>query len=372
LTLAASGERPSQDFPQQVRYCLIVHAAAIHNRWGPLAIELGRREFISAFGSVLGAASVWPFAARAQPADKMRRVGVLPAGYLQTDPEGQARIAALLDTLGKRGWNGGRNVQVDVHWSSNAIERIREEATAVVASAPDAIVVSSNAGLSAVLKLNKTIPTVFVQVSDPGGSGFVSSLARPDGNITGFQNFEPAMGGKWLGLLKEAAPAVTRVAVILHPDTAVHFEFLREAEAVAASLQIQLSAIKVSNDEESERGIAGFAETPGGGLIILPHPGNINNRALLIASAARLGLPAIYPFRYFAADGGLMSYGFDQIEQWRGAAGYIDRILRGARPADLPVQAPTKYDLVLNLRAARALGLAISPPLLATASEVIE
>jgi len=302
----------------------------------------------------------------------MRRVGLLPAGFLKTDPEGQARIAAFLDSLGKLGWNDGRNVRIEVRWPRNEIDPIKVEATALVDSAPDAIVVSSNPALDALRSLNKTIPVVFVQVSDPVGSGFVSSLSRPDGNVTGFQNFEPAVGGKWLGLLKEGVPSVVRVGVIVHPDAAAQFDFLHAAEAVAPSLGIQVSPISVRDEDETRRGIVEFANTPDGGLIVLPHPGNIDNRSLLIDLLARLRLPAIYPFRYFATAGGLMSYGFDQIEQWRGAAGYVDRILRGARPADLPVQAPTKYDLVINLKAARGLGLAISPSLLATADEVIE
>jgi putative ABC transport system substrate-binding protein len=333
-----------------------------------MTTDSGRRKFIS----VLGAAATWPLLARAQQSDNVRRIGVMPAGYRQTDPEGQARIAALLDSLRELGWSDGRNARVEVRWSSNELDRIRVETAALVGSAPDAMVVSSNAALAVLQALNTTIPTIFVQVSDPVGSGFVGSLAHPDGHITGFQNFEPAMGGKWLGLLKEVAPALARAAVIVHPDTAAHFEFLRAAEAVGPSLGVQVSAISVRDDSETERGIANFAGTPGGGLIVLPHPVNINNRALLIESTARLGLPTIYPFRFFASSGGLISYGFDQVEQWRGAAGYVDRILRGAKPADLPVQAPTKYDLVVNLKTAQGLGLTISPALLATASEVIE
>ena len=268
-----------------------------------MAAEMRRREFIS----VLGVTIVWPFAVRAQPSDKKRRVGVLPAGYRQADPEGQARVAAFLDTLRKLGWSDDRNVQVEVRWTSNELERIRVETTALVGSLPDVIVVSSNIALGVLQKLNKTIPTVFVQVSDPVGSGFVSSLSRPDRNLTGFQNFEPSMGGKWLGLLNEAAPAVARAAVILRPDTAAHFEFLRSAEAVAPSLGVQVSAISVRDDDETERAIVKFADAPDGGLIVLPHPGNINNRALFIELTARLRLPAIYPFRYFATSGGLIS-----------------------------------------------------------------
>ncbi len=329
---------------------------------------IGRRNFIS----IVSGVTLWPLAARAEPAEKIRRVGVLPAGYRQSDPEGQARVTAFHDTLRKLGWTDDRNVQVEVRWSSNEIEQIRAEANALVGSAPDAIVISSNAALAALQKLDRTIPTVFVQVSDPVGSGFVDSLARPGGNLTGFQNFEPSMGGKWLGVLKQVAPAVTRVAMIVRPDTAAHFQFLHEAEAVAPSLGVAVTVIEVRDDDEAERGVVKFAEAGNGGLIVLPHPGNIKNRALFIDLTRRLALPAIYPFRYFAKNGGLVSYGFDQVEHWRGAAGYVDRILRGARPADLPVQAPTKYEFAVNLKTARELGLTISPSLLATADEVIE
>jgi putative tryptophan/tyrosine transport system substrate-binding protein len=333
-----------------------------------MATDIRRRKFIS----ILGSAAVWPFALRAQPADKMRRVGVLPGGYRETDPEGQARIAAFLDTLRKLGWSDGRNVRIEVQWSSTEMDRIREETAAVVGSAPDVIVISSNGALAILQKLEKTISTVFVQISDPVGSGFVSSLAHPDGNLTGFQNFEPAIGGKWLGLLKEVAPRIARAAIIVHPDTAIQFEFVRAVEAVAPSLGVQVSVISVRDWDETERGIARFADVPDAGLIVLPHPGNTSNRALFIDLTARLRLPAIYPYNFFATSGGLISYGFDQIGQWRGAAGYVDRILRGAKPADLPVQAPTKYELVINLKTANGLGLTISPALLATADQVIE
>ena len=333
-----------------------------------MTTDIRRRDFMA----IAGGAALWPLAARAQPAGNIRRIGVLPTGYRQPDPEGQARVAAFRDALGKLGWDDGRNIAIELRWSSNELERIREETTALVDSAPDAIVISSNIALAALQRLNRTIPTVFVQVSDPVGGGFVKSLSRPEGNLTGFQNFEPSLGGKWLGLLKQVAPNVKRVAVIVRPDTAAHFEFLRAGEALAPSLGVAVSAIAVRDDDETERGVAKFAEAPDGGLIVLPHPGNIRNRALFIELTARLRLPAIYPFRYFASGGGLVAYGFDQIEHWRGAAAYVNRILRGARPADLPVQAPTKYQLAINLKTARDLGLTISPSLLATADEVIE
>jgi putative ABC transport system substrate-binding protein len=256
--------------------------------------------------------------------------------------------------------------------SPNETEQIRVEAKALVESAPDVIVISSNAAVAALQKLDRKIPAVFVQVSDPVGSGFVSSLARPDGNITGFQNFETAVGGKWLGLLKEVATDVARAGVIMYPDTGVHFEFLRAVGEVALSLSVEVSAINFKNRDDITRRIEEFAGMPNGGLIVLPHPGNIDMRASLVELTARLHLPAIYPFRYFTTSGGLMSYGFDQPEQWRGAAGYVDRILRGAKPTELPVQAPTKYDLVINLRSAHALGLNVSSSLLASAAEAIE
>jgi putative ABC transport system substrate-binding protein len=309
---------------------------------------------------------------RAQQTDRARRVGVLPTGYRQADPEGRARVAAFVDTLGKLGWSDGRNISVEVRWPGNEIDQIRAETIALADTAPDVFVVSSNAALTTLKKLNKAIPAIFVQVSDPVGGGFVDSLAHPDGNITGFQNFEPAVAGKWLGLLKEGVPALGQVAVTVYRDTAAHSQFLSAAQAVAPSLGVRVSVISVEGRDDLERGIVEFAGTPNGGVIFLPHPRSIDHRAALAEEAIRLRLPAIYPFRYFAVDGGLMSYGFDQVEQWRGAASYVDRILRGARPGDLPVQAPTKYDLVVNLKTAKALGLTISPSLLATAVEVIE
>jgi putative ABC transport system substrate-binding protein len=310
--------------------------------------------------------------ARAQQSDRVRRVGVLPTGYRQTDPEGQARITAFADTLGKLGWSNGGNIRVEVRWPGTDIDQIRAQTIALAETAPDVFVVSSNAALTTLKKLNKAVPTVFVQVSDPVGSGFVDSLAHPDGNITGFQNFEPAVAGKWLGLLKEVVPALEQAAVTVYRDTAAHSQFLNAAQAVAPSIGVGVSVISVDGRDDLERGIAEFAGSPNGGVIFLPHPRTIDHRTALANQAIRLRLPAIYPFRYFAVDGGLMSYGFDQVEQWRGAASYVDRILRGARPADLPVQAPTKYDLVINLKTAKALGLTISHSLLAAAVDVIE
>jgi putative tryptophan/tyrosine transport system substrate-binding protein len=327
-----------------------------------------RRHFITLLG---GAAAAWPLMARAQQGDRARRIGVLIV-YTQTDREGQARIAAFLDTLQRLGWTDGRNLRIESRWNVSDPAREKAAAGELVRSTPDVIVTASNTMLAEVQRLTNTIPVVFTQVSDPVGSGFVSSPARPAGNITGFQNFEPAMGGKWLGLLKEATPKMRRAAMLFGSDAAPNVAFLRSAEAVAPSLDVQVTGVDVHGAVEFERAIATFAGEPDGGLIVPPHPSNLANRASIILLAARHRLPAVYPYRYFAAEGGLMSYGPDQIEQWRGAASYVDRILRGEKPGDLPVQAPTKYELVINLKTAKVLGLNIPPAFPLRADEVIE
>jgi putative ABC transport system substrate-binding protein len=334
-----------------------------------LGESMRRREFIALLGS---GAIAWPRAARSRPAGGVARVAILPAGYAQTDPEGEVRVTAFLKEFETLGWSNGRNVEIDIRWPARENERIRADVASLIGSAPDALVVSSNLACSILENLNKTIPTVFVQVSDPVGSGFVDSLAHPNRNITGFQNFEPAIAGKWAGLLKEAAPGLSRVAVLVYPDTAAHFQFLHAAEAVAPSLGIQVSQLDARDSGDIERAIVSFANRPNGGLIVLPHPDNISSRGIIIDVTARLHLPAIYPFQYFAASGGLMSYGFDQVVQWRGAAGYVSRILRGEKTADLPVQAPTRYELTLNLKTAKALDLTVSQTLQASADHVIE
>jgi putative tryptophan/tyrosine transport system substrate-binding protein len=327
-----------------------------------------RREFIS----LLGGAASWPLAARGQQSERVRRIGVLPAGYAETDREGQARVAAFLDTFQKLGWIDGRDVRIDYRWPGADPDRAKAFATELVRSAPDVIVVLGNPVLAELRRLTSTIPIVFVQISDPVGSGFVISLARPGGNITGFQNFEATMGGKWLGLLKEAAPNLSRAAVLFGSDTAANVAFLRAAEAVAPSLGVRVTPVDVNAGRDIERVIATFAGEPEGGLVVLPHVSNLANRASIIILAARHRLPAIYPLRFFAIDGGLMSYGIDQIDQWRGAATYVDRILRGEKPGDLPVQAPTKFELVVNLKTARAIGLHVPPAFPLRADEVIE
>jgi len=328
-----------------------------------------RRQFITLLG---GAAAAWPLAARAQPADHVRRLAVLITPYAQTDREGQARVAAFLDTLQRSGWVDGRNQRIEYRWGGGDVDRTRAAAAELVRSTPDLIVSISNPALAELQRLTSTIPIVFAQVSDPDGSGFVASLARPGANITGFQNFEPAIGGKWLGVLKEAAPNMRRAAVLFGSDTVANMGFLRAAEAVAPSLAVELTAIDVVGGAEIERAIDRFASEPDGGLIVVPNVYINANRGSIFLLAARHRLPAVYPFRFFAAEGGLMSYGPDQIEQWRGAASYVNRILRGEKPGQLPVQAPTKYELVVNLKTARALGLSIPPAFPLRADEVIE
>jgi putative ABC transport system substrate-binding protein len=327
-----------------------------------------RREFIA----LLGGTAAWPLAVRAQQREKMRRIGLLLAAYTQTDREGQTRIAAFLDTLGRLGWNDGRNIQIEYCWAAGDADRGKAFAVELVRSAPDVIVVNGYPALAELHRLTKMVAIVFTQVSDPVGSALVASLARPGGNITGFSNVEPEMGGKWVGVLKEAAPNVSRVAVVFGSDHAPTIALLRAAEAVAPALAVEMTAVDIHADIEIERAIAGFASRPDGGLIVTPHPRPTANRGLIIALAARYRLPAVYPFRYFATEGGLMSYGPDQIDQWRGAATYVDRILKGEKPADLPVQAPTKYELVINLKTAKALGLNIPPAFPLRADEVIE
>jgi putative ABC transport system substrate-binding protein len=325
-----------------------------------------RRDFIM----LVGGAAPWPLAARAE--ERVRRVGVLLAAYTENDQAGQMRIAAFRDTLQQLGWSDGRNIRFEYRWSGGNVANARTLAADLVDSAPNAIVVAGDPALTQLHKLPSAIPIVFTQVSEPVNSGFVFSLARPGGHITGFQNFEPAMGGKWLGVLKEIAPNLKRVGAMFSSDAAPHGSFLRAAEVAAPSLGVTVSVVDVQKSGEIERAIAAFASQPDSGLLVFPHPNTIANRGLINTLAASHQLPAIYPYRYFAAGGGLISYGPDQIDQWRGAARYIDRILKGEKPANLPVQAPTKFETVINLKTAKALGLTVPPSLLARADEVIE
>jgi len=320
-----------------------------------------RREFLT----LIGGTATWPLAARAQQA---RRVGMLIPFYSQSDREGAASIAAFLDTLHRLGWADGRNVRIEARWGAGDAERTK----AAAASSPDVIVVASAPALAELQRLTSRIPIVFMQVGDPVEAGMVASLSRPGGNVTGIQAYEPAMGGKWLGVLKEAAPNLIGAAVLFSSDSRPNIALLRAAEAIAPSLGITVTVINVADGDGIERSVAAFASQPDGGLIVLPNRYNLTNRGSIIVLEARHRLPTIYPYRIFAVEGGLISYGFDPIDSWRGAATYVDRILRGEKPSELPVQAPTKFELVVNLKTARALGLTIPPAFPLRAEEVIE
>ena len=280
--------------------------------------------------------------------------------------------AALLQGLQELGWTVGRNLQIDYRWSAADPERKRRYAAELVALAPDVVVVTGDSNTGPLQQATRTVPIVFVQVPDPVGAGFVASLARPGGNITGFTTTDYGISGKWLELLKQIAPDVMRVAVLRDPSVPGAIGQLGAIQAVAPSLRVESSPIDVRNTDEIERAFAEFAHMPNGGLIVLPNGLSIVHRELIIGLAARHRLPAVYPFRAFAVDGGLIAYGPDYVDQLRRAAGYVDRILKGGKPADLPVQAPTKYELVINLKTDKALGLDVPPTLLATADEVIE
>jgi ABC-type uncharacterized transport system substrate-binding protein len=324
-----------------------------------------RREFISLLG---GAAVAWPLAARTQQGERPRRIGVL-MNLAADDPQGQARIAAFVQGLAQLGWTEGRNVRIDYRWGPGDAERYRRYAAELVRLAPDIILASASPTVAAFQQTNRTVPIVFASVIDPVGAGFVASLARPGGNSTGFITFEYALAAKWLELLKEIAPGVTRAAVLRDPATAAGIGQFAAIQG-AASLGVELSPIAVHDAGEIERTVAAFARGSNGGLIVVA--GASGHRELIIMLAARHRLPAVYPFRFDATNGGLISYGPDIVDQYRRAAAYVDRILKGEKPADLPVQAPTKYELVLNLKTAKALGLEVPPTLLARADEVIE
>lgn len=326
-----------------------------------------RRDVIRLLGGLAG----WPFAASAQRSTSVRRVGVLLAAYTENDRAGQVRLETFRKALGDLGWDEKRNIRFDYRWGAgNTGQQVSALAAELVQSAPDVIVASGDLALAELHRLKSTIPIVFTQVSEPVDSGFVASLARPGGNITGFQNFEPAMGGKWLGVLKEIAPNVKRVGALFATDASPHGSFLRAAEKIAPSLGVTLAVVDIQKSFEGA--IAAFADQPDCGLMAFPHPKTIASRQLVSALAVRYRTPTIYPYRYFARDGGLVAYGPDQFDQWRGAATYVDHIFKGAKPADLPVQAPTRYELAINLKTARGLGLTVSPSLLTRADEVIE
>ena len=333
-----------------------------------MTVTIGRRELLVALG---GAAATWPLAARAQQGERMRRIGVLQS-LAADDAEGQARLAAFAQGLQQSGWIIGRNVRIDTRWAAGDAERIRRYAAELVALTPDVILVVGAPATGSLLQATGAVPIVFVNVPDPVGAGFVETLARPGGNATGFMNFEYGISGKWLELLKEIAPGVTRVAVLRDSALAAGSGQLGAIQSVAPSFKVELRPIDVRDVGEIERALAAFARASNGGLIVTGSSLAVVHRDLIVTLAARHKLPAVYFQRVYVTDGGLISYGPDFIDQYRRAAGYIDRILKGEKPADLPVQAPTKYELVINLNTARALGLTVPPTLLARADEVIE
>jgi len=327
-----------------------------------------RREFITFLS---GAAAAWPLAARAQQAGRVRRVGVLMAAAAD-DPEYQARVAALLQSLQRLGWADSRNMRVDIRWATDAGD-LRRHAAELAALAPDVIVAATGtATIAPLLQATRTVPIVFVLAIDPVGAGFVASLARPGGNATGFTMFEYGMSVKWLELLKEIAPRVSRAAVLRDPAIASGIGQFGALQAAAPSLGVELSPVDVHDEREIERAVTAFARSPNDGLIVTAAPLATRHRDLIIALAARYRLPAVYASRVFVTAGGLTYYGPDLIDQYRRAAGYADRILKGENPADLPVQAPNKYQLAINLKTAQALGLTVPPAVLARADEVIE
>jgi putative ABC transport system substrate-binding protein len=333
-------------------------------------VGMGRREFITLLG---GAAAAWPLPARAQQADGVRRVGML-SNLAESDSEAQAPVAALHQALAELGWVDGRNLRIDHRWAANDPRRLAAFAKELLGLQPDVVIGHTTPSVIALRKETDTIPIVFVQISDPIGTGFITNLARPGGNITGFTNFESSMGGKWVEMLKEIAPGVVRVALMFNPETAPYVTryYQRPFEVAAPLLGVQPSANPVHNDLEVESAITALASDPGAGLIVMPDGFNIVHRERTIALTARHKLPAIYPYRYAVREGGLIAYGVDQVDLFRRTAGYIDRILRGAKPVDLPVQAPVKFELAINLKTAKALGLTVPQGLLVAADEVIE
>jgi putative ABC transport system substrate-binding protein len=327
-----------------------------------------RRNFLGALGSTVAA---WSVAAPAQERVRLRRIGVIMV-YAEGDLEGEARLSALRGKLHKLGWTEGSNIQIDVRWAAGKSDRMRAYASEFVSVPPDVIVANSTPLIGILKFLTQTIPIVFTQVADPLGSGFVTSYARPTGNITGFADFDTSIAGKWMEILKEAASSVSRVTILTDPKQSNHQAFLKVIEATAASLKLQISASQVGDRVEIEQAITALAGQKDRGLIVLPGPVNNTLRDSIIKLAARYRLPSIYPFKYYAKDGGLLCYGIDQVDQWSNAAGYVDRILKGEKPADLPVQAPNKYELAINLKTAKALDLIFPPSLIARADEVIE
>jgi putative ABC transport system substrate-binding protein len=326
-----------------------------------------RRNFIS----LVGGAVAWPLAARAQQRERMRRIGVLVPATAD-DAHYQAWFGAFLQGLEPRGWSIGRNVQIDTRWATSNADAVRRHAAELVALSPDVILTPGASTVGPLLQVTRTVPIVFVVVADPVGAGFVENLARPGGNATGFMAFEFSISGKWLELLKQVAPAVTRVAVLRDSTTTSGIGQFGVIQALAPSLRVEITQVNARDPAEMERAVATFAGAPNGGMIVTSSGLMLVRRNLIVELAARHRLPTVYFERRFVADGGLVSYDPDQIDQFRRAAAYVDRILRGEKPADLPVQAPTKYELVINLKTAKALGLDLPASVLARADEVIE
>jgi putative ABC transport system substrate-binding protein len=329
-----------------------------------------RREFITLLG---GAAAAWPLAARAQQPERVLRIGVLSI-RAESDVDWRANIKVFQHRLQELGWTDGRNIQINYRGAGGNVERLNTLAKELAGMAPDLLLATSTPALAALQRMTDSVPIVFVQVSDPVGDGFVASLARPGGRITGLTNFEPTMGGKWLEILKEIAPGVVRVGLLFNPQTSPGGGsfYSRQIEAAAATFAMQLIPMPLRNATEIEPAIIEFARNSNSGLVILSDPFVVAHRELVMGLAARHRLPAIYPFHYIARAGGLVSYGVDIGDSYRRLAAYVDRILRGAKPADLPVEAPTKFELVINLKTANALGLTVPPTLLTRADEVIE
>ena len=328
-----------------------------------------RREFITLLG---GAAVAWPLGARAQQPERMRRIGVLMPAAADDAGISSPHRRRSCRGCGELGWTDGRNVRIDTRWATTDAAEIRRHAAELAALAPDVILAPAATTVGPLLQATRTVPIVFPVIVDPVGAGFVDSLARPGGNATGFMNFEYSIGGKWLELLKQIAPGVTRVAVLRYAATPSGVGQFGIIQSVAPSLRVEVTPVNMRDAPEIERAVAAFARAPNGGLIVTASPLAQRHRDLIVTLAARHKLPAVYFDRVFAAAGGLISYGPDYIDQYRRAAGYVDRILKGEKPADMPVQAPTKYELVINLKTAKALGLTVPPTLLASADEVIE
>ena len=329
--------------------------------------QLKRRAFIT----LLGGTAAWPVAARAQQTDRARRIGVLTSLSMH-DPASQARLTTLQQGLQQLGWTEGRNIHIDWRWGAGNADNLRKYAEQLTALAPDAIVANGSAAVALLLQATRAVPIVFTDVTDPVGAGFVDSLAHPGGNATGFMLFEYGVSGKWLELLKQIAPGVTRAAVLRDPSMTAGVGQFAAIQSVAPLLGIELRPVDVRDAGEIERGVTAFASGSNGGLIVASSPSAAVHRDLIIGLAARYRLPAVYSFRYYVISGGLIAYGPDPSDPFRSAAGYLDRILKGEKPAELPVQAPTKFELVINLKTARTLGLDVPATLLARADEVIE